>query len=209
MGRPTVRCLPCLPPREEKLFHRRHSHRGVAKRTPYYALPALPASIVNGLLCLIIISLSRGESPTGHRTTCLLPCLAPPEEKLFYGRHCNAVQRAACPACLPGEEKLFQRRHSQGRTKRCLPCMPPPEEKLFQSRHSHGGLAKRMSYYALPALPASVVNGPLCLPIEALSRGESPTGRPTMRCLPCLPPPEEKLFHPCLYYRLHAPQCIA
>ena len=70
MGRPTVRCLPCLPPREEKLFQRRHSHRGVAKRTPYYALPALPASIVNGLLCLIIVSLSRGESPTGRRTTC-------------------------------------------------------------------------------------------------------------------------------------------
>ena len=39
------------------------------------------------------------------------------------------------------------------------------------------------------------MNGPVCLPIEALSRGESLTGCRTTRCLPCLPLPEEKLFH--------------
>ena len=161
MGRPTVRCLPCLPPREEKLFHRRHSHRGVAKRTPYYALPALPASIVNGLLCLIIISLSRGESPTGHRTTCLLPCLAPPEEKLFYGRHCNAVQRAACPACLPGEEKLFQRRHSQGGSLQRDPVL---------SAACPACLPQKKNFSRVGTLTV-----------------DSPRGCPTTCCLPCLP----------------------
>ena len=62
--------------------------------------------------CLPIEALSRGESPTGCRTTRCLPCMPPPEGKLFRGgtvmgiRQRDAVQHAAWPACLP-EKKIF------------------------------------------------------------------------------------------------------
>ena len=109
--------------------------------------------------------------------------VASQRRKLFQRRHCNggiANGMAYC-ACLPKKKNFSVLRAA------CLACHP--EKK----KYSTGGTVT--GYCVLPALPASNVNGPLCLPIEALSRGESLTGFRTTRCLPCLPLPEEKLFH--------------
>ena len=154
----------------------------------------LPASIVNA---------SRGEWPTGRRTTRCLACLPPREENFsrggtVTGKSLTGRFTVRCLPCLPTRKENFsgdanrmpyyalpEKNFSVLRAA-CLACHP--EKK----KYSTGGTVT--GYCVLPALPASNVNGPLCLPIEALSRGESLTGCRTTRCLPCLPLPEENTF---------------
>ena len=128
----------------------------MANGTPYYALPALPASprrkTFQRRYC-------NGYSPTGRRTArCLppreenfsrggtvtgksltgrftvrcLPCLPPRKENfLETPTGCRTMH---CLTCLPPEEeKLFC-------TARCLPCLPPREEKVFHERQCNGVL---------------------------------------------------------------------
>ena len=105
----------------------------MANGTPYYALPALPASprrkTFQRRYC-------KGYSPTGRRTA---HCLPPREENFsrggtVTGKSLTGRFTVRCLPCLPPEEeKLFC-------TARCLPCLPPREEKVFHGRQCNGVL---------------------------------------------------------------------